>query len=91
MIDKTIYSDYSKELASGKLVYKIENLGNPKDKPDIIKYGALSPSLWIGTTVNGSFYKETKNGIWYKAQDEEAFREYLDGFIDKRLKGDLSN
>jgi hypothetical protein len=91
MTEKTIYSDYSEELASGQLIYKKENLGDPKDKPDIIKYGALAPSLWIGTTVNGTEYKETKLGVWYKAQDEEAFREYLDGYIDKRLKGDLSN
>ena len=90
LTEETIDTYYLEEQADGKLVYKVAYLADPESRALIKKYGAATASVWIGTYVNGTFYRELKGAVWYKTGDPAEFKRYLKESIDKDLKGDVS-
>lgn len=90
LAEETVNTYYLDELSTGKLVFKKANYFDPQNRELVKKYGPESSSLWIGTYVDGKFYKEMKIGVWYKTGNAGDYMEYLKGSIDKRLAGDLT-
>ncbi len=90
LAEKTVNTYFQKELWSGKLVFGHININEAQNAELVKKYEVTGSSLWIGTYVDGKFYKEENVNVWYKVNDEQAYLSYLKGVIDKRLKGDLS-
>ena len=90
LAEETINTYYQEEVSEGKLVFKKANYFDPQNKELVKKYGPESSSLWIGTYVNGKFYKEMKIGVWYKTGNAQDYMDYLRETIDKRLNGVLT-
>ena len=88
--EKTVNTYYKDLLESGKMEFKSIDGELPENREVTMKYGATGSSLWIGTYINGEFYKEQNTNVWYKVNNEEDFLNYLKGVLDKRLLGDLS-
>ena len=90
LAEKTINTYYSEEVADGKIVFAHINGQAPENQALVSLYGATGSSLWIGTTIEGSFHKEQSVLVWYKINNEEDYMNYLQGVLDKRLAGDLT-
>ena len=90
LAEETVNTYYQEDISSGQLLFKKANYFDPQNKALVEKYGPEASSLWIGTYVNGKFYREMKLGVWYRTGDSRDYMNYLKGYIDKRLEGDLS-
>ena len=88
---KTVDEYFSDEVESGKLKYEQVNADLPENLELAEKYGVASPSLFIGTYIDGELNKEQDLDVWFKTDDEDAFKEYLKPVIEKRLSGNLSD
>ena len=87
--EKTVNTHYQNLLESGKMEFRSINIELFENKEVTAKYGATGSSLWIGTYIDGEFYKKENTNVWYKVNDEEAFDSSLKALLDKRLSGDL--
>ncbi len=87
--EKTVNTYFKKELDSGRLVFGHINIELPENKELVEKYEVTSSSLWIGTYINGKFYKEQNTNVWYKINNEQDYLAYLKGILSKRLFGNL--
>ena len=90
LTEKTVNTYFKEELDSGKLVFAHINGELPENRDLIMKYGATGSSLWIGTYIDGTFYKEENTNVWYKIRNEEDYLGYLEGILEKRLRGELN-
>ena len=90
LAEKTVNTYFKKELDSGKIVFGHINGELPENAELVKKYGATGASLWIGTYVDGKFTKEENVNVWYKINNEQDYLSYLEGILEKRLKGDLT-
>lgn len=88
---KTVDEYFADEIESGRLVYDQVNADLPENSEIAEKYEVVSSSLFIGTYTDGELNKEQDFQVWFKTDDEAAFKEYLKGVIEKRLAGDLSD
>lgn len=88
--ERTVNAYYYDLIESGVIEFNSIDVDLPENKEVVMKYGATGSSLWIGTYIDGEFYKEENKNVWYKVRDEKDFLNYLKGFLAKRLKGDLS-
>ncbi|MCF7861875.1 nitrophenyl compound nitroreductase subunit ArsF family protein [Candidatus Woesearchaeota archaeon] len=87
--EETVNLYYKDLLDSGKMEFRSIDVSLPENKEIVNKYGATGSSLWIGTYINGKFLKEQDTNVWYKVNDEEGYKSYLKGILDKRLEGKL--
>ncbi|MBU0591005.1 hypothetical protein KKF81_06550 [Candidatus Micrarchaeota archaeon] len=90
LAEKTVNTYFKNELESGKIVFAHINGDLPENQELVNKYGVTGSSLWIGTYVNGEFYKEQNVNVWYKIDNEADYLEYLKGILEKRLAGELN-
>ena len=90
LAEKTVTTYFKDELASGRLTFAHINGQLPENRALLDKYGAKSTGLYIGTTVGGSFHKETDIKVWSKIKNEKDYFEYLKGVLTKRLAGDIT-
>ncbi len=90
LAEKTVNTYFKNELESGKLVFGHINGELPKNQNLVSKYGATGSSIWIGTYINGKFYKEQNINVWYKINNEADYLAYLKGLLEKRLIGELN-
>lgn len=90
LAEKTINMYFTQELESGKIKFAHINAELSENSEIVTKYEATGSSIWIGTYLDGQFYKEENTRVWYKINDEEDYMNYLKGEIEKRLNGDLS-
>lgn len=90
LAEKTVNTYFVDEQDSGKLVFAHVNYELPQNQELAWNYQVSGSSLWIGTYIDGQFYKENNIEVWYKIQDEEDFLNYLKEVLDKRLSGDLN-
>jgi len=90
LAEKTVHTDFQDELASGRITFAHVNGQLAENRELVRKYGARSASLWIGTTMDGTFHKEQVYEVWRKIRNERDYLEYLKGLLERRLAGDLS-
>jgi len=90
LAEKTVNTYFKDELESGKLVFAHINGELPENQDLVNKYGVTGSSLWIGTYVNGKFYKEQNINVWYKIDNEKEYLDYLKSILERRLSGGLN-
>lgn len=90
LAEKTVNTYFKDELESGKLVFSHINGELPENQNLVNQYGVTGSSLWIGTYMDGEFYKEQNINVWYKINNEEDYLNYLRDIIEKRLSGELN-
>ena len=81
----TVETYFGDELASGKVVLKVLNLGDNENAAIVEKYNAYRSSLFINTVTGGTDHIEEVEGIWLVLGDDEAFVEVVRGEIEKSL------
>jgi len=90
LAEQTVNTYFSDELESGRIVFRHVNGELPENRDLVINYGATGSSLWIGTYIDGEFYKEENTRVWYKINNEQDFLNYLKSVLEKRLAGELT-
>jgi hypothetical protein len=90
LMDETVNASFAKEVESGRLKSGHINIELPENKEIAERYGATGSSLYIGTYINGAFYKEENTDVWYKLNNHLEYVNYLTPILKRRLSGDLS-
>jgi hypothetical protein len=90
LAEKTVNTYFHDEIESGKMVFTHLNAELPENQELAYKYGVTGSSLWIGTYIDGEFYKEQNINVWYKIDNEEEYLTYLQSILEKRLRGELN-
>ena len=85
-IHYTVETYFEDELASGKLVFKVVNVGDRENAAMAEKYGAYTSSLFINTVRSGSDYTEEVTDIWLVLGNDEEFVEVVKSKIEESLK-----
>ena len=91
LAEKTITTYFQDELESGKLKFAHVNGELFENKELVERFGPTGSSIWIGTTIDGQFYKEQNTNVWYKIGNEADYLSYFKSVLEKRLGGDLSD
>ncbi|MDD5111519.1 MAG: nitrophenyl compound nitroreductase subunit ArsF family protein [Candidatus Altiarchaeota archaeon] len=89
-LDETLNASFAEEIESGRLKSGHINIELPENREIVDRYGATGSSLYIGTYVNGVFYKEENTNVWYKLSSQLEYVAYLTPILERRLSGDLS-
>jgi hypothetical protein len=89
LAEKTAQTHFRDELRAGQITFAHVNGQLAENREMVLKYGATSSSLWIGTIIDGALHKEQNFEVWRKIQNEGEYMEYLKGLLEKRLNGDL--
>jgi len=90
LMDETVNASFTKEVESERLKSGHINIELPKNKEIVDRYDPTGSSLYIGTYINGVFYKEENTNVWYKLNNQLEYINYLTPILKKRLSGDLS-
>ncbi len=83
----TVETYFADELASGKVIFKVFNVGDKENATIVKKYGAFTSSLFINTIRDGTDHIREVTDIWFVLGDDEAFVAVVRGKIEKSLKG----
>lgn len=85
---KTYFAD---ELASGKLIFHIYNLGEENSNLPAQKYNAIGSQLFINSIIDGNEHIRYVEEIWYWGciDDEEVFDKTIKDVISKGLYGTI--
>lgn len=89
LAERTVQTYFKDELASGRITFAHINGQLAQNSELVRKYDARNSSLWIGTTIDGTFHKEQDLEVWRKIKNERDYLEYLKGLLERRLAGDL--
>ncbi len=83
---KTYFAD---ELASGKLVFQIYNLGDKNSQAPAQRYNAIGSQLFINVIIDGEDHIRYVEEIWYWGciDDEKVFDKVIKNIITKGLYG----
>jgi len=76
---------FAKELANGKLVFKMLNLQDPANADIVKKYGAYTSSLFINEIKDGTDNIKAVTNIWLLIGKDEAFVNLIRSEIESVL------
>ena len=74
------------KLASGKLVFKVVNIGDKENATIVKKYDAFASSLFINRIKDGTDHIKEVTDIWFNLGNDEAFIEVVRDKIEESLK-----
>jgi len=83
----TVETYFKDELASGKVIFKVVNIGDKENATIVKKYGAFTSSLFINTIRDGTDHIKEVRDIWFVLGNDEAFVGEVRGKIEESLKG----
>ena len=84
----TVETYFKDELASGKVIFKVVDIGDKENATIVKKYSAFTSSLFINTIRDGTDHIEEVIDIWFHLGDDEPFVEVVRGKIVESLKGE---
>jgi hypothetical protein len=89
-INYVVENYFEYELDSGRLTYKVANLGDKANQDLITQYGAISSQLFLNSVKEGTDHIEDILEIWdwNCRQDKEGFDWEVRNIIESRLKGE---
>jgi len=84
----TVETYFKDELANGKVILKVVNVGDKENVTIVEKYDAFTSSLFINTIRDGTDHIEEVTEIWFHLGDDEAFVEVVKSKIEQSLRGE---
>jgi len=82
----TVETYFKDELANGKVILKVVNVGDKENVTIVEKYGAFTSSLFINTIRDGTDHIEEVTEIWFVLGNDEAFVEVVKSKIERSLE-----
>jgi len=83
----TLETYYQDELASGRIVFKVVNLGDAVDAGVIEQYGASTSSLFMNAVRDGVYDIEEVYEVWFLLDNDEELVRFVASKIDEHLSG----
>jgi hypothetical protein len=85
-----VRTHFKEELDSGKLSYRVVNLGDKANKNLAIQYGAVGSQLFVNSVKDGVDNIEDIADIWSWncRKDEEGFDREVAHIFESKLKGE---
>ena len=89
-ITHVVRTHFKEELDSGKLSYRVVNLGDKANKNLAIQYGAVGSQLFVNSVKDGVDNIEDIADIWSWncRKDEEGFDREVAHIFESKLKGE---
>jgi len=81
----TLETYFQDELASGRIVFKVVNLGDAVDAAVIEQYGASTSSLFMNAVRDGVDDIEEVYEVWFLLDNGEEFVRLVASKIDEHL------
>jgi hypothetical protein len=88
-VSHVIYTYFQNELESGKLAFKIIDLGEPENTEIARKYAAVGSQLFVNVIVDDEEHIRDIQGIWSWncTGEEQAFDSQIRNVIEQSLEG----
>ena len=86
MVEYTVNTYFSNELADGELVFLTLDVQDNANAAIVEKYGAYTSSLYMNEVVNGIDHIEPVTGIWFLIGNDQEFVDYVKKEIEERLE-----
>ena len=83
----TLETYFQDELASGRIVFKVVNLGDAVDAAVIEQYGASTSSLFMNAVRDGVDDIEEVYEVWFLLDNDEEFVRLVASKVYARLSG----
>jgi len=83
--ERTVETYFARELATGKLVFKMVDVQNKANAAIVKRYGAYGSSLYMNKVVGGVDHIQQVTQIWYRIGKDDAFVELVKGEIERHL------
>lgn len=81
----TLENYFASELAEGKIIFKVINLGDEANTTIVERYGAYTSSLFINSTRDDVEYIEEVTEIWLLLGKDDEFSDLVKSRIERHL------
>jgi hypothetical protein len=85
----TLENYFTSELAEGKIIFKVINLGDESNTTIVERYGAYTSSLFINSTRDDVEYIEEVTEIWFLLGKDDEFSDLVKSRIERHLSVEI--